>query len=100
MSSTAIFVHEHTVPAGATVLRPRICQNCGRSAFIHLGAKHACCCRCLIIVTTAGNQLWECLRCGTLRAWGLGQPHETAAKFLRCEICASVKRHAFKKVVA
>lgn len=99
MSSAAISVHEHVVPPGATILHPRVCQNCGRSAFIHIDSKHPYCCDCSHVLTQVENQLWECLRCGTVRAWGTGAPYETAEKYLNCAICHEVKKHGFKKVV-
>jgi hypothetical protein len=42
------------------------------------------------------DQLWACLTCKTVRAWGAGEPHDAAClPLLRCESCGKPQRFAY-----
>ncbi len=45
------------------------------------------------------DQVWECMSCGTERAWGFQRPDDAAAKpALGCKGCKVSRRHAFARV--
>lgn len=43
------------------------------------------------------DQLWSCLKCGTVRPWGTGEAaDEKATPILRCTTCRTPQRFTFK----
>lgn len=98
---------DHEVPAHASIVFFKICENCGRNFFrcqdsslpvrMHR-AGSAYCCDCMTQLRTIENQIWRCARCGTDRSWGMGRPEETEGKQLICARCHDVTEHRFVKV--
>src|SRR5271169_2030633 len=95
---------DHTADEGPRG-RYKLCENCGVLYFLCLdstSASRGCglnhCCFCRDQVTRSRNQLWECIKCGCARAWGVGRPQETCAADLNCRRCQRVTVHSFWKV--
>ncbi len=97
----------------------RICENCGGPAMLHpkfemaqivAGEKQVLCCECLHEMVAEpvrrkhgqfrlGDQIWQCVICGTDRAWGLFEPWDRELEpALECGHCHAVTRHEFVRV--
>jgi hypothetical protein len=64
----------------------QICEHCGANLQKQLPQRD--------------QQIWSCIDCKTLRAWGTGQPWDSQLRpALYCDGCDAVTRHRFTRVI-
>lgn len=82
--STAVLQHAIAEPSEVS-----LCRKCVRAlAGMVMGGRFA-----------IGDQLWACIECGHVRAWGMFEPWDpTTRAALGCPCCQKVERHRFVMV--